>query len=304
MVTRNRAGKIMLFIAVAFFHLQAAAQQSGVSVSVDRNHILLGEQFTLTIKVDAGLADLPVVFPAFPDSVNHLEVIRRSRTDSARVGGRLKYTQEIIMTGFDSGVWAIPPQAVSIKAKRYTTMPVSITVMSLPLKGTAYNDIKEIITVEGEGFDWKKWLLVLVTITVLAMALRYWWRQGKKKPDLPQVDRSTAFEEAINALKRIKKDSENGKADVKWYYSSVYDVYRNYLAKVSLAPFMQYTTDEILMHTKETLPPDAFSSTAEVLRIADAVKFARYASGPEESRMALDRIWQGIEVINRQKRPF
>jgi hypothetical protein len=288
---------------LVLFYLQVAAQQPAVSAALDRNRIYLGDQFTLTIQVKAGLADGPVVFPILPDSLNHLEVVKRKAVDSIRAGSRLTYTQEIIMTSFDSGRWAIPSLVISVNGRNFKTEPQQVVVMSIPLRGNDYNDIKEIIPVNDGGVDWKKWLLVLAIGLLIVLAAYYWWERRQRVPAVvPQVSRATAYDEAMGALKKIQQEKLHEKGEVKTYYSSIYDVFRLYLARVSGKPFMQFTTDEILMSAKEFLAPDLFSSTAEVMRITDAVKFAKYQSHLQESTAALERIRQGIEEINRQKR--
>lgn len=295
----------MSFIAVVFIHLQVAAQQPAVSASVDRSRILLGDQFTLTIQVEAGFNDRPVVFPVIPDSLNHLEVIEKKSKDSVRTGNRITYTQEIIMTSFDSGLWVIPAQTFSVAKKNFKTEVVPVSVTSVPLRGNEYNDIKDIIPVKDTGFDWKKWLLIIVSVLVILFAGNYWWKRRKQAPAIvPLVSRSTAFEEAMGALSKIQQEKANEKGYIKEYYSSIYDVFRLYLARVSGKPFMQYTTDEILMDAKDMLLPAGFSSTAEVMRITDAVKFAKYQSDYKESIDALERIRSGIKEINGQKRSF
>ena len=300
-----RAGAFMSFIAVVFIHLQVAAQQPAVSASVDRSRIILGDQFTLTIQVEASVDDGPVVFPVIPDSLNHLEVIERKARDSVRAGNRIMYTQEIVMTSFDSGLWVIPAQTFSVAKKNFESQGVPVSVTSVPLRGDEYNDIKDIIPVKDSGIDWKKWLLVFVSVLVISLAGSYWWKHRKHAPAVvPQVSRSTAFEEAMGALRKIQQEKANEKGYIKEYYSSIYDVFRLYLARVSGKPFMQYTTDEILMDAKDMLMPAGFSSTAEVMRITDAVKFARYQSDFKESTDALERIKMGIEEINSQKRSF
>jgi hypothetical protein len=302
MKTSSRARIIISFILV-LFHVQVAAQQPAVSAALDRNRIYLGDQFTLTIQVKAGLGKGPVLFPILPDSLNHLEVVNRKAVDSIRAGSSLTYTQEIVMTSFDSGRWAIPSLVVSVNGRNFKTEPLPVAVMSIPLRGNDYNDIKEIIPVNDGGVDWKKWLMVLAIGLLVVLGAYYWWeRRQRVPPVVPQVSRATAYDEAIGALKKIQQEKLHEKGEIKTYYSSIYDVFRLYLARVSGKPFMQFTTDEILMSAKEILPPGLFGGTAEVMRITDAVKFAKYQSHVQESTDALERIKQGIEEINRQKR--
>ncbi len=299
----KRARLFIFLIAGVFLHLGSIAQSPAVSVSVTRNRIFLGEQFVLTIKAVTGPNDRPVVFPKLPDTLNHLELVRKNGIDSVRTGERLIYTQEITMTGFDSGSWVIPRQVITIKGKAFRTDSIRVSVLSLPLKGNDYNDIKEIKDVDDVGMDWKKWLLIVFVTGLILAGAYYWWkRRGVKAVSVPPVSRSTAYEEAMEALKKIRQEKANEKGEIKTYYSALYDVYRLYLSRISGKPLMQSTTDEIMISTKELLPADLFSSTAEVMRITDAVKFAKYNSELAESNVSFERIKMGIEEINRKKR--
>jgi hypothetical protein len=209
------------------------------------------------------------------------------------------------MTSFDSGRWVIPSLVVSVNGRNFKTEPLPVAVMSIPLRGNDYNDIKEIIPVNDGGVNWKKWLFVLAIGLLIVLGAYYWWeRRQRVSPVVPEVSRATAFDEAMGALKKIQQEKLHEKGEIKTYYSSIYDVFRLYLARVSGKPFMQFTTDEILMSAKGILAPDLFSSTAEVMRITDAVKFAKYQSHMQESAQSLERIKLGIEEINRQKRSF
>jgi hypothetical protein len=282
------------------FCLPLFAQQAKISVSRDR--ILLGEQFDLTITLDAG-SKARVEFPVLPDSINHLEVIRKGKLDSVLTGDRMRYTQVLTMTGFESGQWVIPAITFRVNGKNIKSDSARINVMNVPLRGNDYNDIKEIRGVKGTGIDWKRILIALAGIVLIAVLAYYWWKRRKERPKVaPVVSRATAYEEAMEELKKLKKEGADQKGEMKLYYSKLYDIFRLYLARVTGKPAMQFTTDELMLGTKDMLAPATFSSVAEVFRISDAVKFARYGSGMQESGDSWERIRLGIDEINRQKR--
>jgi hypothetical protein len=52
---------------------------------------------------------------------------------------------------------------------------------------------------------------------------------------------------------------------------------------------------------KDKLPSGSFSRIAEVLRISDAVKFARYPSSVSESANSWEAIYASVDELNRQK---
>jgi LPXTG-motif cell wall-anchored protein len=295
------ASKIIISMLTGIlFHLPLFAQQARIAVSRDR--ILIGEQFELTIKLDAGTKGM-VSFPVLPDSVNHLEVIKRSNVDSVRSGGRQSYTQVLTMTGFEPGQWTIPSVVFRVNGKNIRSDSARVNVIAVPLRGNDYNDIKDIKDVQDTGFAWEKILIALGGALIIGLLAYYWWKRRKDKPVMAKpVSRSGAYEEAMESLKRLKDERADQKGEMKLYYSALYDIFRVFLSRVTDKPAMQYTTDELILTTKDLLAPATFSTVAEVFRITDAVKFAKYGSGLQESSDSLERIRQGIDEVNRQKR--
>jgi hypothetical protein len=296
----NARKVVISMLTGILFSLQLSAQQARISVSRDR--IMLGEQFELTVKLDAG-PRVSVVFPVLPDSINHLEVVKRGRVDSVRTGERVSYTQVLTLTGFEPGQWNIPAVIFKVNGKNVRSDSARMNVMAVPLRGKDYNDIKEIKDVEDNGIDWSRILIGLAGALVIALLAYYWWKRRKDRPVVAApVSRSTAYDEAIEALKKLKKEGADQKGEMKLYYSGLYDIFRIYFSRISGKPAMQYTTDDMILAMKDMFTPPTFSSVAEVFRIADAVKFARYGSQVQESSEAWERIRAGIDEINRQKR--
>jgi hypothetical protein len=289
---------LFLWAAFSFVALQVRAQNASISVSRDR--ILLGEQFELKLQAEAGLNEKPIVFPRIPDSVNSLEVIRRGGIDSARVGDKFVYSQVMTMTGFDSGAWVIPAQTLLAGGKKLRTDSLRITVMPVKLKDSTYHDIRDIVSVPDTEINWKRILLMALGLGLIGALAWYWWKNRGKKPLAAPVNRSAAYEEAISALEKIRKDALHEKGDMKGYYSAVYDVYRTYLGRITGKPLMQGTTEDLVLATHEWQLPDSFASTVEVLRITDAVKFAKYASSGQEAMGSWQRIRAAVDEVNQK----
>lgn len=286
---------MMLFVTAPVFSQQ-------LQVDALPAKILLGEQFKLNIQVSAPARAKGIRMPSVPDTISHLEVIERRKPDSIRQGDRIIYTQEIIMTGFDSGHWVIPQLTATVNGKAVKSASIGIDVMNIKLKGKDYNDIKEIVEVEPPGMDWKKMLLYMAALLIPMALLYYWWKNRKKKPvPVKPVSRASAYEEAMSKLNELAKETLMEKGETKKYYSRLYDIYRTYLGAVSGKNMMQYTTDEILIRMKEQLNGSIFSSAAEVVRISDAVKFAKYLPPVEEGKRSMDVIRKSIDEMNRQK---
>jgi hypothetical protein len=290
---------ISVLAAVLLCH-HVTAQQATVTASTKR--ILLGEQFDLTIQVDAAPRS-SVSFPQIPDSLNHLEVVKRTGVDSVRAGDRMSYTTVITLTGFEPGQWTIPSFLFSVNGRIVKSDSIKINILPVPLRGKDYNDIKEIRDVEDSSFNWERLLIALAGVLVIALISYYWWKGKQQKPEtVVPVSKATAYEEAMLALKKLKQEGADQRGEMKLFYTGLYDVFRTYLTHVSGRPAMHFTTDELMLSTRELLSPDQFSAVAEVFRISDAVKFAKYGSDSGESAASLERIRQGVEEINRMKK--
>jgi len=306
MVTRYFSLHIILFVMAGFYSLASFAQQSNPAtprVSVSRSRILIGEQTELTMKLELASGQRFSSWPKIPDSLNHFEVLNRGPLDSLRSGGNMMYTQRFTLTSFDSGHWVIPSFVFQVGKSKLRSDSLVVDVGTVVLKGDEYNDIKDIIPVEEPGFDWKKWLPYIIGTVLILALVSYWYMNRKKKPVLAEtpVNRSTAYEQAMNDLKKLRSEQLPEKGEMKQYYSRLYDIYRIYLGRYSGINMMQFTTDDILVKAKDVVSTSSFSKMAEVLRISDAVKFAKYGSSVQETNNSWDIINGTIEDLNRQK---
>jgi hypothetical protein len=273
-----------------------------LTLSTDRKDILLGEQFTLTIKLTSSPGKVISGWPMVPDSINHLEVISRGAIDSTREGNKIIYSQALVMTGFDSGHWVIPPMGVKVDGKVITSTSADINVQSIKLEGSEYNDVKEIIEVPPPGLDWKSILLYAFGILLLLLLIYFWWRNRKKKPvAVKPVSKGTAYDQAMKALEALQKEQLVEKGEMKKFYSGLYDIFRVYGSALSGNSLMQSTTDDVLISMKGSLEGGSFSKLAEVLRISDAVKFAKYGSSMEQASESFRIIKDSIDLLNKKK---
>jgi hypothetical protein len=209
----------------------------------------------------------------------------------------------LTLTGFEPGHWTIPAFVFKVNEKSIKSDSLKINIMPVPLRGKDYNDIKEIRDVEESSFNWKRLLIALAGALVIAVVLFYWWKRRQRKPAAAApVSKATAYEEAMGALKKLRQEGADQRGEMKSFYSGLYDIFRTYLTHVSGKPAMHFTTDELMLSTRDILSPDQFSAVAEVFRISDAVKFAKYGSDTKESAASWERIRQGIDEINRMKK--
>jgi len=301
-----RPGKIFItlrmLMVTALLVPDLCMQAQSLTLSSDRDSILLGEQVRLDLRLIAPAGSRITRWPAMADTFDHLEVVRRSGIDSVRQGDRMQYTQQLVVTGFDTGRWVIPSVSAWVDGKESRSGNLTLEVKPIRLQGSGYNDIREIRESGSAGPDWKKIGLFALGLGLMALLLYLWWKKrpaGQSGP-IP-VSRGTAYEEAMKAIRALRKEDLPQKGDIKSHYSRLYDIYRIYLGNISGMNMMQQTTDGILLHLKQELNGPVFSGTAEALRVCDAVKFARYLPSPELCDRNMDQLIDSIESLNRLK---
>ena len=95
--------------------------QPAIQSSVNKKEILIGEQFTLTIKVDFPKNIYNFRWPILSDSMAHFEVTN-SRIDSLYTEQNLSsIVQTITFTSFDSGKWVLPSFLVKVDPIQHDT---------------------------------------------------------------------------------------------------------------------------------------------------------------------------------------
>ena len=105
------------------------------------------------------------------------------------------------------------------------------------------------------------------------------------------------LEQALQSLKKLREENAMGKREVKKFYSGIYDTLRVYLLRQYKLPVMSSTTGDVLLKLKgDYLDTDELAGLAYVLRIADAVKFAKYPSSPMRLQLRLTR-WKELSGI-------
>ncbi|MGN6437472.1 MAG: BatD family protein [Agriterribacter sp.] len=284
----------------------ANAQETNVSVNagVNRAQVLLGEPISLKIELSTPLSLPATQLFNLPDTFNHLEVIERKAVDSSVEGAMRKYVQQFTVTGFDSGTWNIPSFPVLINNKTYSTQPIPITIVPVQLRDSAYHDIHEIISVPKAETPWWYWAAGAVLLIASGVVLWWWFKKRKKQPAgnvVNLTDRRSALQEAIDRLRQLQQQELPAKGDWKTYYSTLTEIVKVYAQKRLALPALQYTTDELLVQFNTGLSRETLGELAESLRIADAVKFARYVPGTDRSTKDIKDIEAALHELDRLK---
>lgn len=298
-----------LTVVIACFSSLFSYAQPIVKTGVDKNEILIGDQFKLTIEAGFSPAAYQLNWPVIPDSLAHFEVISRTKLDSLYSNNTLSgVRQTITLTSFDSGKWILPSFLVNMvpvngdAAYNFFTDSVPITVsFSTSDTTNVLKDIKPIREVEAINPLWY-WIgagvLVIALIIFLIWFYRYWKRN---KGSLSLQTKVSAYDEAMFELEKLKVHNLSDAAISKMVHTTMGEILKRYLSRIQSSNYQNKTTGDILILLRDqTQDNEILFKAAASLRCNDAVKFAKYLPPSSESEMCLQSVKDVINSIHQK----
>jgi hypothetical protein len=298
---------IILLLGPVLFAQNIFAQPPSIKTAVDKNNILIGEQFHY--KVSTSMPDNTYRLSWFnmPDTFGHFHVVRENKIDSTYPNGNINFSQDITFTSFDSGRQVIPSLIINLETLQgdssfnLITDSIPIQVSYAPMDSVAtFHDIKSIIEVKKE-WAWWWWAILGVALVLLFFWIRFLIKFFKKKntPDLFK-SKLTPYDEAMQSLNDLYKEQLLQKNEEKAYHTRLNDIFKRYISRKAKTYMMHLTSDEILMDLNEyNLGKEQLSAFANCIRMSNAVKFAKYIPPQYESEKCLQETKEMITEINK-----
>lgn len=284
----------------------AFAQSPTINTSVDKDNILIGQQLNFRVHTSMPDNTYRLNWFSIPDSIGNFAVVKRNKIDSTRSNGNLNFSQDIVLTSFDSGRHVIPqiPLAVSTfdsdSSFNIYTDSVAVNVTYAPTDSIMpFHDIKPIIEVK-RTFPWWLWTLVALAI-VLLLAWIFFLRKflTKKKDTVIFESKLSPYDEAMESLSSLEKEELPQNNEIKEYHLRLTEIFKRYLSRKSNTYQMHLTTDELLIELNELdLSKDQIADFANSLRMGNAVKFAQYVPPAYENEKCFSQTKQMITAIN------
>ncbi|MGC4056778.1 MAG: DUF4381 family protein [Chitinophagaceae bacterium] len=286
--------RTLVFIIPAFLSVAvtAFAQQITVAAKTDAQQIVVGDQlrYFITVQTQKGNA---VIWPKIADTFNSLEIVEKSKIDTGTDGNNVTYKQRLLITGFDSGSFAIPRLIFSVKGTTDTffTDSFRIAVNTVPVDTT--KPFKEIKGLEEVQTSWRDyiWMIVGILITVIIIVLVTLYFARRKKPAKPVIPAKTETfsERALRLLAELDARQLWQQDKPKEYYTELSDIVRQYIEARFQTNAMELTTDELLQKARKHREMTSFiKSLKPLLHAADMAKFAKAHPLPEEHIEALE----------------
>lgn len=276
-----------LLILLLCFH-SGFSQPTGFAASTDKQKIVIGEPFDLTLKATISKKDNVqwLTIDTFP----HFEILNKAKIDTQINNEAFILQQIITLTSWDSGKWPIPSIVFS---KTQKSKPIVIDVAFSPSPFNAnqdYHDIKDILEVPKPGRDVWYWYLIGAILLLLLFLLLFPSKKKKKEDGVIKPDENIYR----TSLLRLEKLKESNTADVKIYYTELIDIFRDYLHKRKGIQSFSKTTDDLAIQVSNLQQVNNQQLLLQTLRLSDLVKFARFQPPASEQKGSLEIIRQSI----------
>jgi hypothetical protein len=309
--------RTLIAIAFSIAALSLVAQSPALVSKLDKEEILIGQQVHLDLSLTYRVGDSPspsIVWPAIKDTLNsHIEVVEDSGVDTILPNKEsdpylFKQTRTLTLTSWDSGYWALPPLFFVINGDSIATDAMAITVNSVAVDTTAaIKDIKEIYEVPWGWMDWLRehwpWVAggavaLAVLITVILFVVKR-MRRPKEVEAAPEPEKPLHVR-ALLALEEVDKKKLWQQGLVKQHHSEVTDILRGYIEERFGVPALESTTDELLGALRmSSMRDEQREQLANLLRLADMVKFAKWTPVPAEN----EQLVAGVIKLVQQTTP-
>ncbi len=273
-----------------------------VSSSIDSTAIKIGAELFYKIHVKTDSTSL-VVFSE-EQTFQPLEMINSYAIDTTKKEGYYQLTKTYGLTQFDSGVYTIPKQKITIGNNIFFTDSIQVQVNTVVVDTTKQKlfDIKPLIEVDKKRSDiWGTLGIVLLFLLLIGGAL--YWLIWRKKP-LTEAEKIAAlppYERAKLALEKLDEDQYFENEEIKTYYSDLTLILRQYLDEKVYEQSLESTTDELMSRLKTLkaanqikLSKETIQNIETILKRADLVKFAK--SKPDYQLARLDKNTIELEI--------
>jgi hypothetical protein len=220
-----------------------------------------------------------------------LQLLRLMARDSVQTpDGKVKHTQSIIISAFDSGHYNINNIKASVLFPGKTDPDTLVAqpfemrfVLPSDQPDEPLRDIAGPMPVPITLIDLLVWFsYLLATLTVIYLIYRIYQRLRRKpqkpEPRITSIESAAPWEIALEALRVLQQSDILWVKGVKVYYIELTEILRRYIYDGLHVNAPEFTTSQTLAALKKNraVAPDGLARLSEILRVGDLVKFATY----------------------------
>lgn len=303
---------VFLMMCLIFASNFVLAQGITVNAKTDTNAILIGQQFHISLEASYPKNSNASWFMV-PDSIGKLQIVERGKIDTIANAAILQLRQSITVTGFDSGMYTIPPFQLAYRNANDTTTyfastnPLAITINTVAVDTTKeIRDIKGPIEVPYTFADFLPYIIALLLAGLLAYGIYYYIKKSREKTVVPvkYVPKRPAHEIALEDLIKLRDEKVWQQGNIKDYHTRVTDIVRTYIERRFKINALEFTTNELMSSlAMKSLNDDLRSKLNFTLTLADMVKFAKGNPLPDEHEQTMSNSIAFIEATKLVAQP-
>ena len=310
--------RLLTVISLLLASLLLQAQLLIPVAQLDTSDIRIGEQATviLSISYNVDSEETEIDFPEIFETLSeHIEVISVSEVEASlktpdQDPHLFVKKQQVVITSWDSGFWAIPPFVFQVNGKQEETEAFLLKVEGVhaDTAGT-YRDIKDLERLPFSMSHWLKehwpWIAggmgILAALYILFILLK---KIPKKETVIaPKVVRPLHVR-MLERLEQIEQRKLWQSGETKLYYSEVTEVMRAYVEEQYNVPALERTTYELRRELNLTVMPRQYKELLlNNLDHADKVKFAKFNPVGAENEMLLANAFRLIRETTYTETP-
>jgi len=303
---------IVYFFAALFIpEITLHAQQVQVSARIDSTSILIGNQTTLrlTAAFDVKNGVPKIQWPKISDSlISKVDVINKSKIatvipDSSQPTIQ-QQVENITITSFDSGYYAIPPFQFIINgdsSNPQMTQAMMLQVNTVHVDTTkAFKDIKAPIQAPFSILELLPYIGYGLLALIVIGTILYYVIKNRKKKNMVVVEQPKVIVpphvKALEELEKLglKKLWQEGK--IKEYYTRITDIIRTYIEERYTIGALEMTTDEIMLALKRRAINESMKEKLRaILVLSDLVKFAKENPLPTDHEFCFN---SSVDFVN------
>ena len=295
--------RLLLLIVLIAGSLGVRAQAPAtVSALLDTRQITVGDQARLFLEAHVNPAAGRLQWPTFIDTFNQLEIVEKGKIDTINAGGRTTYRQRLLITGFDSGLYKIPPFQFTVipnSGAPYVAVTDSFNLLVNTVAvdtNKAFKPIKNIIFVKAGWLDYIGYIIAAVVFVILGILVALYFIKNKKVQIVKAAPVISLQDQALKLLAELEEKQLWQKNQVKEYYVTLTDIVRGYIEERFKTPALELTTDDLLYKVKlhKELQP-YLTILSVILNTADLAKFAKGQPLPQEHFDAMENAKKFID---------
>ncbi len=270
--------------------------QVSVEVQTDKFDYAIGDYIQITIKATGDSTNTYYWPPV--EEIAPYEIISAQPIDTLTADGKTMFTQQITYSIYEEGKYYFPQVFILYKMKRDTTTLLAMSD-SLPFNvitpdvdtTAAFKPIKDIKLVTVRDFTWMQILLLAHAIIAIAFLVYFFIIRKENKPTPKPLAKPIRplheiFLEQLRALDEKKLWQQDR---LKFYYSELTDILRDYLEERFYINAMESTSDEIIEQIQHIPEAKGFTNDISfILQLADMAKFAKSRPLANENVRAME----------------